>query len=200
MFCDFYPGANKYMWIQPSLCLIDLLISWQLTMYLVIMLFRHGDCIISNCLNDNEFIKLAARSSSSPLKWSLFSLLSCLIYVNESKGPSFTSFLPTPHLFSWSLSRWKKTSMFSACIIYLTLSKAQRFRFYNLIQKHKLKVTRFQSTSVKLKPVLYHWVFQDILNYKSNVVKIKTLSIRELSSFQAYIIPESLIMRPTLYI
>jgi len=36
----------------------------MLETYLVITLFRHEDCITSNCLEWCQFIKLPARSSS----------------------------------------------------------------------------------------------------------------------------------------
>ena len=136
---SFTPGANKYMWIQPSLWVTDLLISWQLTMYAVITPFRHEIALSQIAWNDNNLSNLL-QEVCLDLKVITF-LPVKLLYLIEWVQRAFIYFFSySSHFYSlWSLSSWKKTVDNVLCLYCLSyyLSVQQRFRLHNLIQKHK---------------------------------------------------------------
>lgn len=65
LFCSFFSSflPNK-RWLLKLFMVIDTECFCMLETYPVITLFRHEDCITSNCLEWCQFIKLLVRSSS----------------------------------------------------------------------------------------------------------------------------------------
>lgn len=108
-----------------------------------------------------------------------------LFYLIEWVQKSFIYclFLHFSFLFSLAIKQLKEDRRFFFYLHCLSYScQCNRDPDCTIWYKSTRQVTQSDlSASVKCIPALYNWVFQDTFNYESNDIKIKTLTIREIS-------------------